>query len=403
MKNTNNRILSIGVFNNTSRCYSITGPYLDEINNQSEFSFYVNYLEYYKKFGNNNFNKFIIDYIFKYKITHIFIFLTGWDFTLSPKLLFSISKSTPIILFTYDTEYYFENLERYYAQFADLVVTADKFSSFAFQELNINSHCAFSMYDGINKYRKLSLIKDIDVSFIGNLNIGKRKFYIDFLKKNNINIKDYGLNSTNDVIDEDKMIEIINRSKIVLNFTGLQNFTRMPPGIPRIRARIKQSKGRPIEIGLCGSFLLTETSPGIEYMYDISNQVAVFSKEDELLEKIIFYLKNESNREQMALNCHNYSIDNYELKSGFKKIFIKLSKVNHIKIDSDFYLDIPFKIEYYITHLKYALFFLFKFKITAFWDEIIILVNTNSFSFKRLIQEFNWYRIRILEKFKTLN
>lgn len=401
MKKTKNRILSIGVFNYKSRCYSIIGPYLDEINNQSEFSDYLNYLEYYKKFGNNNFNKFVTDYISKNRITHLFIFLTGWDFILSPKLLYSISKSTPIILFTYDTEYYFENLERYYAQFSDLVVTTDKFSSFAFQELNINSHCAFSMYDGINKYRKLSLKKDIDVSFIGNLNIGKRKFYVDFLKKNNIDIKEYGLNSTNGVIDEDRMVEIINRSRIVLNFTGLQNLTKMPPGIPRIRARIKQSKGRPIEIGLCGSFLLTEASPGIEYMYDIDNHVAVFSNEDELIKKIIFYLKNESNREQMALDCHKHSIDNYELKSGFKKIFNKLSDLNHIKYDSEFYIDMPFKIEYYITHLKLALFFLFKFKITALLDEIIILVNTNGFSFKRLLQEFNWYRIRILEKFKT--
>ena len=31
----------------------LVGPYLDEINNQSEFSFYFNYLEYYKKFGVN--------------------------------------------------------------------------------------------------------------------------------------------------------------------------------------------------------------------------------------------------------------------------------------------------------------------------------------------------------------
>lgn len=403
MYNSTNRILSIGVFDTNSRCYSLLGPYLNEIGNQTEFSFYLNYSEYYKDKGSNNLNDYLLRFISENKITHLFIFLTGWDFLISPNILKSVSKNTPIVLFTFDTEYYFENLERYYAQFADLVVTTDKYSSFAFQELNINSYCAFAMYDGTGKFKKLSSNKDFDVTFIGNLNIGKRKNYITYLKNNNINIFDFGLNTTNGVIEEEEMVDIINRSKIVLNFTGLQNFKKMPPGIPRIRSRIRQSKGRPIETVLCGSFLLTELSPGIPYMYDTEKQVAVFSTEDEMLKKIKYFLNNESVREEMALNAYNHSIENYDLKNGFNKIFKIISEVNRMNNEKEFYFDKPFKIEFYITHLKLALFFLFKFKITALWDEIIILVNTNGFSFKRLLQEFNWYRIRILEKFKTLN
>ena len=403
MDNIKNRILSIGVFDENSRCYSLLGPYLSEIDKQTGFSFYLNYLDYYKNNGSKNFNDYLLKFITENKISHVFIFLTGWDFLISPRTLEGVSKITSIILFTFDTEYYFENLERYYAQYADLVVTTDKFSSFAFQELNINSYCAFAMYDGINKFKNKSLIKDLDVTFIGNLNIGKRKNYISFLKNNNINVHDFGLNTTNGIIDEEEMVNIINRSKIVLNFTGLQNFKKMPPGIPRIRSRIRQSKGRPIETVLCGAFLLTEYSPGIQYMYDTESQVAVFSTQHELLKKIKYYLENESIREKMALNAYNYSLENYELKNGLHKIFKVMDEVNHIDSETEFYIDEQFKVEFYMTHLKLAFLFLFKFKIKALWQELIILVNTNGFSIKRLLQEIIWFRTRFIEKFRTIS
>lgn len=398
MSKSTKRILSIGVFNSNSRCFSIVGPYLNEINNHVEFSSYLDYLTFYKENGERNFHKYLVNFISENNISHLFVFFTGWDFIIPPETLKNVFGKIPIVLFTFDTEYYFENLERYYAQYSSLVVTTDKYSSFAFQELGFNSFCAFSMHDGRNKFRKLYSNKDIDVSFIGNLNTGNRKNYISYLKSNSINIHDFGMNTSNGEVSEDRMTDIINRSKIVLNFTGLQNFNKMPPGIPRIRSRIKQSKGRPIETVLCGTFLLTEFSPGIQYMFDIEKHIAVFSTKEELLDKIKFYLENEQLREEMAFMAYNYSQENYELKNGFNKIFNIISEINLMHVERVFIFDKAFNIEYYFTHLKLAIYFALRLKLNPLWQELIILVKKDGFSFKRLIQEFIWYKERILDK-----
>ena len=80
-----------------------------------------------------------------------------------------------------------------------------------------------------------------------------------------------------------------------------------------------------------------------------------------------------------------------------------MDEVNHIDSETEFYIDEQFKVEFYMTHLKLAFLFLFKFKIKALWQELIILVNTNGFSIKRLLQEIIWFRTRFIEKFRTIS
>ena len=160
----------------------------------------------------------------------------------------------------------------------------DYLSKFRYELLNINALCTFSLFDK-QYYKKLDAKeKSIDVSFVGDMAKGNRREYIDYLSANSIPIKCYGHNTENGPVDFEKMIDVFNRSKININFTGAVDNSSLILG-SGINNRIKQSKGRPVEIALCGGFVLTEYAPGIENMFEIGKEMGVFHSAEELAEK----------------------------------------------------------------------------------------------------------------------
>lgn len=89
---------------------------------------------------------------------------------------------------------------------------------------------------------------------------------------------------------EHNMREVINKSRINLNFSGL---ARAP--------HLRHMKARVFEVTGAGGFLLTERTPNLEEYFDIGREVEDFKDERELKEKIRYYLENESERERIAL------------------------------------------------------------------------------------------------------
>ena len=64
-------------------------------------------------------------------------------------------------------------------------------------------------------YEKTSVLKEIDVLFIGN-NYGVRKKYVDYLIKNDINVECYGRGWKNGYVNAEKNIELSKKAKIIL-------------------------------------------------------------------------------------------------------------------------------------------------------------------------------------------
>lgn len=280
-----------------------------------------------------------------------------------------LEKHCFIVMNFFDTEYFFEGVDRHYAQFADLVLLPDYNMKFMYELYDINAICTFSLF-GENKYKNIVIDKNIDVSFVGDINKSNRREYINFLKANDINIEVYGQNSDKGIISFDKMIEVFNRTKINLNFTSYDFKAHQSKAINQ---RIKQSKGRPIEIALCNGFCLSEEASGLKHMFNLNAEIDIFISKEELLKKVKYYLKNSSNREKIESAAYEKAHKNYTNIVGFKKVFDLIensenSKKYYIK-DNDFLNNyISFRY-YYITTA------ILNFNFRSFIDEVSILLK----------------------------
>ncbi len=323
-KNFSN-ILTISSYNDgINRVFE---DYCNGIKANCENYYYIDYIELYLSNGKRAFEAYIENIVVEKKIDAVFFIWWSCDLTFDIKFLERLSKKTALVMNFFDTEYYFEAVDRYYAQVADLVILPDSLARYRYEHLNINAHTSFALFDGDYYKKQPEIVKDIDVSFIGNLKNADRADYVKYLKDNGINIQTYGTGSDNGFASFEQMVSIFNRSKINLNFTTLATSDNYIVPLPTINQRIKQSKGRPLEIALCGGFILSQYAAGIEQMFDIGEEFDVFYSKEEMLEKIRYYLDKEKRREEMAGKSYDKALDRYEVKAGFRIIFNKLKKL----------------------------------------------------------------------------
>ena len=119
----------------------------------------------------------------------------------------------------------------------------------------------------------LNLEKTEDIGFCGN--VLNRGHIIDSLIKYNIK-KDI-------FVIGDDMVNVINSYKIHLN-CNISN---------DINYRTFETTG-------CGTFLLTNYTPGLEKLFDIGKEIVVYNDLNDLDNKVKYYLENEEEREKIA-------------------------------------------------------------------------------------------------------
>lgn len=71
----------------------------------------------------------------------------------------------------------------------------------------------------------------------------------------------------------------------------------------------------------CGGFYLCRKTPGIEYAFEIGTEVEVYETDDEMVEKIRYYLKNEDERKRIAKAGQEKVLKHYTYKEQMGKIF----------------------------------------------------------------------------------
>jgi glycosyltransferase involved in cell wall biosynthesis len=115
--------------------------------------------------------------------------------------------------------------------------------------------------------------KTIDVGFCGN--VLNRGHVINSLDK-------YGIKKDIFVIGDD-MVDAINSYKIHLN-CNISN---------DINYRTFETTG-------CGTFLITNYTPGLEKLFDFDKEIVVYNDLNDLDNKVKYYLENEEEREKIA-------------------------------------------------------------------------------------------------------
>ena len=93
---------------------------------------------------------------------------------------------------------------------------------------------------------------------------------------------------------------LYSHSKIVINFSKVNNDMKYITNYERDLQRKTQIKARVFEVLRCGGFLLSEYTPDLDYYFKINKDLVTFSSKENLLEKIKFYLQNNDMRIQIA-------------------------------------------------------------------------------------------------------
>lgn len=124
------------------------------------------------------------------------------------------------------------------------------------------------------------------VSFIGEAH-GNRKQRIQWLQKQGISVSCFGYGWPHGPISADEVPKIMRNSVISLNFANS-------------RGQRNQLKARTFEVPGAGGFLLTEPAPDLINWYIPDEQIAVFQSDQELVQKIKFFLSHSDIRDRIA-------------------------------------------------------------------------------------------------------
>ena len=244
------------------------------------------------------------------------------------------------------------------------VVLTDVISVLKYKEVGKKAFNWFIEADG-NFYKETQIDKSIDVLFFGKIN-DARKDYIDFIEKNGIKLRIVG-NNPNNIVSDEKLVELICKSKIVINFskTTWDKINNIPE--KNLFFNQYQLKGRIVQVGLCGTACISEYAPHHELLYN-SNELFQFKNKQECLSLLQNLLNNSKKLQEYTKIFSSKTRNFYEEKKEFDKIFNFLEKLETIKLSEQDNLN---KIPYWYNRICAKQILLRDLKITRFFSSII--------------------------------
>ena len=161
-------------------------------------------------------------------------------------------------------------------------------------------------YDYVTKKYNLNFEKRIDTCFIGQIS-SHRDYRKDLLNKlsNKMNIFISNKNR-NEFLPDEEYYRTLSSSKITINFSqGIDS---------------EQIKGRVFEAIFFECLVLDYQNSLITKFFEPNKELIMFKNEDDCLEKIQFYLKNEEIRKEICVNAKNKLLKNFSPKHFWKDI-----------------------------------------------------------------------------------
>ena len=283
--------------------------YLQHISAKFSKNYNLKFFFLSKKIDNsrNKIIKIINATIKKYKIKKAF-FDTDFTSYIDANFVSKIDVVSKIAL-SFDTEENFKKINRSIIAYSHFLTTEPKF----IKKFQNKAKCLFiPLETNENLYKKINLKKKYDVLFFGEAK-GNRINYINEINKLNIR-KEILINKQKDV-DDVKLNQLMNESKIVLNFSqGIKKNSN---------STYNQFKGRILMSGLAGTLCLSENYESMQYIFKKS--FPTFSNVKEMKDKINFLIKNQRKLNEITKSFVN-SCKQYSDKSYNKVLFKFLNK-----------------------------------------------------------------------------
>jgi hypothetical protein len=236
-------------------------------------------------------------------------------------------KNIKKILVTYD-DYAVHEMNAITANACDLILCQCPLSLLKYKEKGYEAYWMPPENDS-NIFKNLSLKKEIDVLFFGQMR-QDRKEILDFFINNGIKVKIVGQGT--EWVDEEKLVQLICKSKIILNFSKSLGETVTNYASSDIYKFHYQLKGRLIQSGLCGTLCISEYSPGQELIFS-EKELPMFRTKDECLKIVNEYLTNNELLEKHSNQFHSKMLELYEEKVNFEPIYKAINKKSFKKVE----------------------------------------------------------------------
>jgi len=225
-----------------------------------------------------------------------------------------------------------------------------------------------------NIYIPYDLTKEFDVTFVGQA-YGDRPDYIKFLLDNNIDVRVWGINwelFTNEhktqnnflskikklltkqglksipskisyrfsrmfypaqhmkfsktilpnniigpILSDSELIKLYSKSKINLGFSTCGNTHKE-------KNRITQIRLRDFEVPMCGGFYMVEYMEELKEFFEIDKEIVCYHNKQDLLDKINFYLKNDTLRDKIRRAGRIRCLRDHTWQKRFASVFSRI-------------------------------------------------------------------------------
>lgn len=226
-----------------------------------------------------------------------------------------------------DDHWRFEGFSRHFARSFDLAVTTDAAALPKYRALDgVTVHLsqwACNRY----AYRRVTTEIRHQATFVGQPH-GTRKRVVRKLEQAGHPVECWGHGWPAGRVSHEEMVEIFSSSAINLNLSNSSDdlgslvqravrFVRRQPTAPRP----PQIKGRNFEVPGTGGFLLTERVPYLDRYFELGREVAVFDGEDDLVEKVGYWLAHPEERQAVADAGYHRVLAEHTYDHRFARIF----------------------------------------------------------------------------------
>lgn len=218
---------------------------------------------------------------------------------------------TATMVWICDDHWRYENYSRHWASCVDWIVTTDANSLPKYQADGLGDRVLLSQWAVNHRlYRPTWEDRDLAVSFVGQPH-GDRHETIARLRGRGVPLEVFGFGwgEQGPRLPFHEMIRVFSRSRINLN---LGNSSCQP---------VPQIKGRNFEVPGCKGLLLTPVVPHLESYFEPDREVLVFRDEDELVDKVRFYLEREDLRRQVATRGYARCLREHTWDHRFRALF----------------------------------------------------------------------------------
>ena len=256
-----------------------------------------------------------------------------------PDVVDEISRHTITLGYFFDDMWRVE-YSRFWARHFTFVTTSDVNGLSKFRKDGFFNVIYSPFACNHNVYTRKELPKIYDVTFVGQYH-PQREWFISRLKKSGIDVRIWGVGWPTGMLNSVDMVNVFNQSRINLNLSNciswdlrylttpsrsIKNSLRAWREIVRSITRpdvktVEQVKGRHFEINSCGGFQLSYYVEGLERLYAIGDEIALFTSPEDLVEKTHYYLKNEDEREAVAQHGYERTLREHTMERRFVDLF----------------------------------------------------------------------------------